>query len=354
MSGRMPEWPEAFGRWRWDGAELLGSETADDVQAGQDSLGTPGRIRTRRTTARARDVKTAAAVRDLLAGAGMSVVATEPERIELSEPPAAGEGSHLDPFALEHRVHATVRGRAFPGGQRAAVEAKVTSLRRELADPALPEKRRGDVSLMLRRLEEGLETTVELRSVDRRFAPSVPVTVARTQIGTALPLRVGSRIVYRVEPRPVPGAVASEEDVGALAFHVVALGAAEAAFVVAGEIHGFRHVVDLDGGRVHDAWFVNRERSRTEATAPWLGRAVFRELSAKGSATLILARRRDALPIGVEVVERSTRRVRCEGRDAEVPVLVCLTSRDDEMVVVDDAENPLARPARPGLSVRGS
>lgn len=224
-------------------------------------------------------------------------------------------------------------------------EQELGPLRRELEDSSLAEKRRTDAAQMLRRLEEGLETTVEIRSVDKRFSPQVPVTVARTSIGTALALRVGSRIVYRVEPRTAGPAgaapAAQDEDSGTMAFHVVALGAAEVAFVFAGEIHGFRHVTDLDGGRVHDAWFVNRERSRTEATAPWLGRAVFRDLSSKGSATLTLARRRDAVPIGVEVVSRARRAVRVEGCHVEVPVLECLTSRDDELVVLDDAENPL-------------
>lgn len=339
MSSAATSWPAPLARWRWAGAQLLRAEASEDEQPGNDSLGTPGRVRTRRTTARARDLRSASVIRELLEGAGLRVVASETERIDLSSPPADLAGAHLDPFSLERRVEATVRGRAFPGGQRAVVEAKVAALRRETADPSVPEARRATAAQMLLRLEEGLDTTVDLRATERRFAPSVGVTSPRESIGATIPLRVGSRLVHRVRPRE--GTAHADDEAGTLAFHVVGIGASEAAVVFAGEVHGFRHLLDLEGSRVHDAWFINRERSRTDATAPWLGRAVFRELRSSGRAELVVARRRDAVPVGIVVVSEEKVSLRVDGAPREVPVLRCLTSRDDEIDVLDDAESPL-------------
>ena len=67
------------------------------------------------------------------------------------------------------------------------------------------------------------------------------------------------------------------EDDGVMVFHVVAVGEAEAVLLFIGGVHGLRHVAALEHSAIHDAWFVNRERARTDSTAPWIGRGLVDE-----------------------------------------------------------------------------
>src|SRR5262249_28682651 len=108
-----------------------------------------------------------------------------------------------------------------------------------------------------------------------------------------------------------------------------------------GGVHGTRHLRDLEESRVHHAWFANRERVKTDATAPWIGRAVFRELADRGASDLIVHRRRDEETIPVQRLREGRYRLRVDGAVVEVPVFECMTARGDEMIVLADAGNPL-------------
>lgn len=333
------DWPEEFVPYRWDGAELLSSDGSADDRAGRDSLGTPGRVTERRAVAVVREKRTAALAQRLLEEAGMRVLLTEPDRIELSVPrPTLGPESE-DPFLLESRLTASVRGRSFPGQQRAMIEAKCDALRRELDDASIPAPRRASVGEMLRNFEDGLATRIELRFVERRFTPQVKVPQPVEQIGTVIPVRCRTRIVYRVNS--VDQEKGTEGEADAMVFHVVALGAREAAVLFTGGAHGLRHISDLVEGRAHHAWFANRETSRTDATAPWIGRNVFRELREHGASEVTIHKRRDGGPVSIEKVGEDRSFVRVDGRPVDVPVIRCRTSREDDLVILDDPENPL-------------
>jgi hypothetical protein len=333
------DWPPEFAAYRWDGAELLTSDRAVDERAGRDSLGTPGRIHTVRTVAVAQERRPHVVLRRKLEESGLRHVAGDGERTEFTAPRPEQAPEAVDPFLLEATVHAVVRGRSFPGQQRAVIEAKVEALRRELAEPTTDFARRQKAEPILRSLEEGLATTVEFRSVVRRFRPTVPVASARDSMGSVLPIHVGTRLVYRVNA--VDADAGSEGDAEAMAFHVVALGAREVAILYTGGVHGFRHIADLGEGRAHHAWFSNREKIRTDATAPWIGRRVYEELCTTGASELVVHRRRDPEPIAVEKVGEDRSYVRIDGRPYEVPVIRCRTSRDDDLVVLADPESPL-------------
>jgi hypothetical protein len=126
-----------------------------------------------------------------------------------------------------------------------------------------------------------------------------------------------------------------------MAFHVLGAGTNEVALMFTGGVCGQRHLTDLEGSRVHNAWFTNRERRRSEATAPWIGRALFRQLKEVGSGEIVIHVRRDPEPIGIETVGEDVSFLRLDGRPMEVPVIRCRTSQQDDLVVLDDAECPL-------------
>ena len=192
------DWPKVFAKYWWEGAELLSYDASDDERAGRDSLGIPGRIRERRAVAIVRERRTHAVARRALEDAGLRVLVSDSERAEMDRPRAVETAEMADPFLLEDRVSATVRGRSFPGQQRAMIEAKCDALKRELADLAVVAKRRVAAAAMLHGLEEGLATIVELRAIERRFVPQVPLPQPRDAMGTVLPICRGARLVYRV------------------------------------------------------------------------------------------------------------------------------------------------------------
>ncbi|MCE9637693.1 MAG: hypothetical protein K8T90_18490 [Planctomycetes bacterium] len=333
------EWPSEFARYRWEGADLVSSERTEEDRAGRDSLGTPGRIHTVRQTTHVQERRTHVLVRRKLEEAGMKFVSADGDRSEFVLPRVEERAEQVDPFLLEHRVAAIVRGRTFPGQQRAVIEAKAESLRREIEDPSTDPARRAAAEPILRSLEDGLATSVELRSIERRFHPAVAVAAPRESIGSIVPIHAGTRLVYRVNA--VDADAGSEGDAEAMVFHVVALGAREAAVLYTGGVHGFRHISDLVGGRAHHAWFSNREKVRTDATAPWVGRKVFEELRDLGASEIIIQRRRDPEPIAIEKIGEDRSFVRIDGRPFEVPVFQCRTSRDDDLVILADPESPL-------------
>lgn len=332
-------WPEEFTAYRWEGAELVSSDRVEEERAGRDSLGTPGRIHVLRTVAVAQERRPHVVVRRRLEEAGLRHVGGDGDRSEFALPRPELSPESADPFLLESSLHAVVRGRSFPGQQRAVIEAKVEALRREIDDPATDRTRRAQAVPILESLEEGLSTRVEFRSVVKRFHPTVPVALPRESIGKVIPIRAGSRLVYRVNA--VDADAGSEGEAEAMVFHVIGLGAREAAVLYTGGVHGFRHISDLDEGRAHHAWFSNREKVRTDATAPWIGRRMYQELLDQGASEIVIQRRRDPEPVSIEKVGEDTSTVRIDGRPLEVPVIRCRTSRDDDMIVLADAESPL-------------
>jgi hypothetical protein len=106
-------------------------------------------------------------------------------------------------------------------------------------------------------------------------------------------------------------------------------------------VHGFRHITDLEAGNVHHAWFANREKSRTDSTAPWISRNLFKDLREKGAAEIVIHRRRDMAPVAIEKVGDDTSFVRMDGKPYEVPVMRARTSRDDDLVILADPDNPM-------------
>ena len=332
-------WPSEFARYRWEGADLLASDREEEDRAGRDSLGTPGRIHTIRTTATVQERRPHVVVRRKLEEAGLHHVSGDGERQEFTAPRPEERAETLDPFLLEHTTSAIVRGRSFPGQQRSVIEAKVEALRREIAAPGTSADRRAAAEPILKSLEDGLATRVDFRSTVRRFHPAVAVGTPRDALGTVITVHPGTRLVYRVNE--VDQDAGSEGDAEAMVFHIVALGATEAAILYTGGVHGFRHNSDLAEGRAHHAWFSNREKVRTDATAPWIGRCVYRELKEHGASEMIIHRRRDPEPVAVEKVGEDVSFVRIDGRPFEVPVIRARTSRDDDLVILADAENPL-------------
>ena len=333
------DWPQVFKRYWWEGAELLSFDSSDDECPARDSLGLPGRIRERRAVAMIRERRTHAVARRALEEAGLTLRFSEADRAEMAVPAKELRPEQEDPFLLEDRVSATVQGRSFPGQQRAVIEAKCDALRRELTERGIPEKRRDSAAHMLHELEAGLATTVELRMVDRRFIPQIAVPQVREAIGQVLPLTCGTRLVYRVNS--VDADRGSEGEAEPMVFHIVALGSREVAVLYTGGVHGFRHIADLEDSAVHHAWFANREKLRSDATAPWIGRRVYRELVEQGTSEVIIHRRRDAEPVAVEKVGDDHSFVRIDGRPWQVPVIRARTSRDDDLVILADPDNPL-------------
>jgi hypothetical protein len=332
-------WPADLSEWRIDGADVVSHGRDDEERPGRDSLGNPGRVRVTRANGRQRITEPRAALVARYQQRGLRPIRVTAAETELVSPRDALATADADPFLLERAVSVVVRGREFPGAQRAAVEAKLATVRREASDASTSAERRAAAEKMLLDLAEGLATVVDVRNVERRFLPAVCVAGPVESVGTVVALRAGSRIRYSVGPaRPAEGEDVTEDP---MVFHVLALGAREAVVLYTGGVHGQRHLRDLEDSVVHNAWFANRERVRTDATAPWIGRRLFRSLAETGRGDVVIHRRRDEAPIEVTVAGRVVHALCVDGRMAEVPALRCVTACEDEMVVLDDAANPL-------------
>lgn len=332
-------WPAQLATYWIESAEVLSADANEEEKPGRDTLGNPGRVHVVRNAGRLGVAWPRGRVVEKLQTCGLRPVRDTAEETELSEPRKQEQSEGIDPFLLEKSVVVTVRGRDFPGDQRAMVEAKVAKLRRECDDPATKPDRKAAAQKLIADLEDGLRSTMDVRIVERRFRPAVSVKDPVESIGRIVPLQVGARIVYGVNPVKPEAGDASEAD--PMVFHLVGLGAREAVLLYTGGVHGQRHLRDLESSHVHHAWFANRERVKTEATAPWIGRSLFRELKETGLGEMVVHKRRDPLPVAVEKIGEETYRLRVDGREIEVPVLHCTTSREDDLLILDDAENPL-------------
>jgi hypothetical protein len=332
-------WPLQLSRYWIESAEVLAADANEEEKPGRDSLGNPGRVLVVRRSGRLGVRLPRGRVVERMTTCGLRPVRDTAEETELAEPREEEISEEIDPFLLERTVVVTVRGREFSAEQRTVVERKVERLRREVDDAATPDDRRAAAARLLGDLEEGLRSTLDVKSVERRFRPAVAVKDPVASIGAVVTLRPGARIVYRVAPaKPEPG---DETDAEPMVFHVVGLGAREAVLLYTGGVHGQRHLRDLEESCVHNAWFANRERVKTEATAPWIGRRLYRSLAEEGCGEIVVHRRRDPQPVAVDKVGEGVASVVVDGIRTEVPVLHCRTSRDDELTVLADAANPL-------------
>lgn len=340
MADRLPDsWPRELQSYWIESASVLSCESHEEEKPGRDSLGNPGRVHVVRHTGRLGVALPRGQIVERLEGAGLRPVRDTAEETELARPRAAQTSVDTDPFLLERTVAVTVRGRDFPGAQRALVETKVEKLRRESQDGSTSAERRTAAAKLLADLESGLRTTLDVRTVERRFRPSVALREPVESIGRVVPVRAGSRIVYSVAPVvPEKGDDAEAEP---MVFHLVGLGAREAVMLYTGGVHGQRHLRDLEASPVHHAWFANRERVKTEATAPWISRRLFRDLTSVGSGEIVVHKRRDVQPVSVEKTGEGRHVVQVDGKPLEVPVILCRTLRDDELTILDDAESPL-------------
>jgi hypothetical protein len=330
-----PGWPAQLSNYWVESAEILASEANEEERPGRDALGNPGRVLVVKHAGKLGLRRPRGFVVRQMQERGLRPTRDTAEETELSAP----SPKDVDPFLLERSVVVTVRGRDFPGQQRALIEAKVEALRREVEDTTATVARRDAARVMLKDLEEGLKSTMDVRSIVRRFRPVVSVKDPVESIGRVVPLFAGARIVYRVNSvNPEEG---EEGEAEPMVFHLVGLGAREAVVLYTGGVHGQRHLRDLEDSNVHHAWFANRERVKTEATAPWVGRRLFRELKEKGSGEIVVHKRRDVEPIAVERIGADNSFVRVDGRPVEVPVIRCKTSRDDDLVILDDESSPL-------------
>jgi hypothetical protein len=270
---------------------------------------------------------------------GLRAVRETAEETELEAPRDQEISEEVDPFLLERTVVVTVRGREFSADQRVVVEKKVERLRREVMDQTTGEIRRTAAGQLLKDLEEGLRSTLDVKSVERRFRPAVSVKAPVASIGSVIPLQAGSRIVYSVGAvKPEPGDEAEAEP---MVFHVVGLGAREAVLLYTGGVHGQRHLRDLEESCVHHAWFANRERVKTEATAPWVGRKLYRSLVETGCGEIVVHKRRDPQAVAVDKVGEGVASVMVDGKPTDVPVIHCRTIRDDELTILADPASPL-------------
>ncbi len=333
------DWPGRLVPYWIDDADVLRVDVKEDERPGRDSLGNAGHV-TRTTQCGALGVQwTRGRIVRYLEGAGLQTLRDVQGQSEMHRAPVEQAPEEVDPFLVEDSLNVLVRGRDFPGQQRAVLEAKVEALRRELEDGTTDPSRRDSIANMLRSMEDGLRSTVELRAVRRRFKPAVTVREPIESLGTVLAVRPGSRLVYRVNSIDQEAGEEGEPD--PMVFHVVALGKREAVLLYTGGVHGLRHLRDLDQSAIHDAWFANRERCRTEATAPWIGRGVYRDLVECGASEVIIHRRRDPEPVALEKIGEDVSVVRVDGRPMEVPVIRCRTSRDDDLIILADEANPL-------------
>jgi hypothetical protein len=323
-----------------DSAEVLKVDERDDDRPGRDSLGTPGRIQSQSQLGLLRVTRPRDTIVEELVETGLTTLRDNAAETELERAPAEEPSLLLaDPFLLEDRLTVRVEGRQFPGAQRQILERKVAQLRSELEDPKTKPSRRKAVGPMLEELEQGLRSKVEVRSIKRRFQPHVQIKDAVDSVGDILPIRAGTRLVYRVNS--IDQAAGEEGEAEPMVFHVIAMGQREAVVLYTGGVHGMRHLRDLEESPVHNAWFANRERAKTDATAPWLGRRVYRDLVECGSGEVVIHRRRDPEAIAIEKIGEDRSIVRVDGRPLDVPVIRCRTSQDDDLVVLADPQNPL-------------
>jgi hypothetical protein len=339
VASALRSWPSQLSKYWIESAEVLSADANEEEKPGRDSLGNPGRVLVVRHSGRLGVRMPRGRVVERMATCGLTPVRDTAEETELEEARSREISDEIDPFLLEKTVVVTVRGREFAGDQRAVIEMKVARLRKEFEDAATREDRRAAAGKMLRDLEEGLSSTLDVRSVERRFRPAVSVTDPVASIGSVVPLRPGSRIVYSVAAvKPEPGDDAEAEP---MVFHIVGLGAREAVLLYTGGVHGQRHLRDLEESCVHHAWFANRERVKTEATAPWIGRKLYRDLVANGCGEIVVHKRRDPMPVAVDKVGEGVASVVVDGRPTDLPVIHCRTSRDDELSVLADPDSPL-------------
>jgi len=339
LDSTQKQWPEQLASCWVESAEVLSAVADEEEKPGLDSLGNPGKVLVVRHVGRLGVRRPRGrVVKDLIAR-GLTSVRDTAEETELARPRAVVAPIDVDPFLLERSVVVTVRGRDFPGHQRAMIEAKVDALRREFEDTSTPQDRKDAAAKMLDQFEAGMTSTLDVRAVVRRFRPVVAVKEPVESVGRLIPISAGMRIVYSVAAvKPEQGDEVESEP---MVFHVVALGAREAVVLYTGGVHGQRHLRDLEDSVVHHAWFANRERVKTDATAPWIGRRLYRELTQRGSGEIVVHKRRDPHPIGIEKVGEERRCIRIDGRPLEVPVVLCRTALDDELVVLADPESPL-------------
>jgi len=338
------DWPDGLSHYWIDDAMVLATDLAEEERPGRDSLGNAGRIRSRTQHGKLTVHWPRGRVVRHLENAGLDTLRDTRTESELRRMRGDLAPEEVDPFLLEDSVHVLVTGRQFPGRQRALLEAKAETLRRELDDPRTGDERRELVTGMLTSMEDGLRAAVEMRATKRRFRPAVQVAAPCASLGEIVPLSAGWRIVYSVrsiDPDTGEPEVLDCEDDGVMVFHVVAVGEAEAVLLFTGGMHGLRHVAALEHSAIHDAWFVNRERTRTDATAPWIGRGLYRDLMEHGEAQMIVHRRRDVEPVTVRRTGEGTTTLRVGDEDVEVAVVYCETDRKDELTILADETSPL-------------
>jgi hypothetical protein len=336
---RRPEWPDPLAPYWIESARVLRAASGEDETPGRDGMGNPGQIVQVSHRGKLGVTRTRESVVAALEGTDLDLSWSGAHCTELKRRRTLDTGVLADPFLLEDSLKAVVKGRDFPGASRTVVEKKLAALRAELADDSTTSERKSEIKPMVAQLEQGLRSTVEVTKMVRRFRPTVEVQHPVEAIGRIAPIRTGTRIVYRVNSNDQESG--SEGEAEAMAFHVLGVGRNEAVLMFTGGVHGVRHLLDLDESRVHNAWFANRERAKSEATAPWIGRALFRDLMDFGSGEIVIHARRDAEPIGIEKIGEDESFLRIDGRPMMVPVIRCQTTQQDDLVILNDPESPL-------------
>jgi len=338
--GTVPsDYPPALAAYWIAGAELKRAQSTDGESPGRDHMGNSGRIREVLDRARLCVLEPRLDVVDVLLAAGLQVSFEGSNRTEMERPRQARDELLADPFVLEDSLKAVIQGRDFPGLQRKVVAKKVAALRAELDDAQTTEERKERIAPMLAELESGLLSTVDLVKATRRFLPHIEFKEPIESFGEVVPIRTGTRIVYRVNCND--GEAGREGTAEPMVFHVLGVGRNEAALLFTGGVTGLRQLTDLETSRVHNAWFSNRERRKCDATAPWIGRELYRELRDQGTGEIVVHGRRDAEPIAIEKIGEDTAFLRIDGRPLEVPVLRCRTSQQDDLVILQDETCPL-------------
>ena len=306
--------------------------------ADHDTFGNPGRVV--REVVRARGLATEERA-DLLA-AYLEAGFTELPRDGLVEDDQArlrlSRLDPRDPFLWERDVEVGVGGRTLSGVQQAILEKKAAALRAEVASDATKEKRRAEAARMLEELEAGLLPSVSAELTERRFHPD-PHLAPGAVLGTVVPLRHMSRLVYTVVPRDP--ADRDEEDGEPMLLTILGVDERQAAFQFSGGLHGQRTVIDLDGGLAHHAWFMNRQNETGEDTAPWVSRRILRELREAGESEMIVRWERDPDPNSVRRTGEGELPLVVDGVERRVPALFAETDRDDRLAILVDPESPL-------------
>ena len=338
------DWPEGLAPYWIEQAKVLDTAAAEEERPGRDSLGNAGSVRSRSETGKVTLHWPRGRVVRHLEGSGLATLRDTRGESELHRAVEDLPVADVDPFLLEDSVRVLVRGRDFPGQQRAVLEAKSEALQRELDDRSTSDERRQKVAGMLHAMEEGLRATVEMRAVTRRFRPIVHVERRCDALGDVVPLSAGWRMLYRVtslDPETGEAVPLESDDDGLMVFHVVAVGESQAVMLFTGGVHGLRHIANLESSDLHDAWFANRERTRTDATAPWISRAIYAELIEKGASHVVIHRRRDAEPVSLQKTGEGVVQLRVADADVEVPVIHCKSGKDDELTILADPSSPL-------------